>query len=184
MKKDLKYYLSLNYPVEMIQIPADEGGGFSVCIPQLGRSAFIADGDTLEEALNNLNILKEESFKRMLENSIPISEPVEEKEEEYSGKFIVRVPAELHREIAKQAKKNKISLNQYIQYILTSGLHTTTFEQLVETYCSKFDKVIQEMKSVEFNIDIKNEKLYEDYPVQQTQIFSIHQPASKYSKAV
>ena len=47
MKKDLKYYLSLNYPVEMIQIPADEGGGFSVCIPQLGRSAFIADGETL-----------------------------------------------------------------------------------------------------------------------------------------
>jgi predicted RNase H-like HicB family nuclease len=74
-KKNLKYYLSLVYPIELVQIPEDEGGGFSVSIPQLGRHAFIADGSTVEEALANLNSLKAESFQRMLSEGIEIPEP-------------------------------------------------------------------------------------------------------------
>jgi antitoxin HicB len=184
VKKDLKYYLSLNYPIEIIKIPDDEGGGFSACIPLLGRSAFIADGETVDEAINNLNLLKKESFGRMIENGIPIQEPVEEKEEPFSGKFLVRVPKELHRSIAQRAKQNNISLNQYIQYLLTTGLMNTSFEQVIESYCHKFDKVIQEMKNVEFTYDLKNEQIYEDYPTQQTKIFPIDKKVTKYPKAV
>lgn len=73
MKKNLEYYMSLNYSVELTHIPPDEGGGYSACIPKLGRSAFIADGDTIEEAVDNLNALKEESFKRMIKNGIDIA---------------------------------------------------------------------------------------------------------------
>lgn len=65
--------MSLNYSVKLIHIPPDEGGGYSACIPKLGRSAFIADGETIEEAVENMNALKEESFKRMIENCIDIA---------------------------------------------------------------------------------------------------------------
>jgi predicted RNase H-like HicB family nuclease len=71
----LHYYMSLKYPVHIYKIPEDEGGGYSVCIPQLGRSAFVGDGDSLEEALRNLEIAKEINFKSMIEKNIHIPLP-------------------------------------------------------------------------------------------------------------
>lgn len=41
-----------------------------------------------------------------------IPEPLSSKK--FSGKFVVRVPAELHRELALEAQENKISLNRYV----------------------------------------------------------------------
>lgn len=49
--------MSLKYPVEITKIQDDEGGGYSVCIPSLGRKACIADGDTVEEALKYMEVL-------------------------------------------------------------------------------------------------------------------------------
>lgn len=37
---------------------------------------------------------------------------------EYSGKLLLRIPKELHRELAKAAKDNGVSLNQYALYKL------------------------------------------------------------------
>lgn len=37
---------------------------------------------------------------------------------EYSGKLMLRIPRELHRELAEQAKANGVSLNQYAMYKL------------------------------------------------------------------
>lgn len=161
MKKDLKYYLNLNYPIEIIKIPDDEGGGYSACIPLLGRNAFISDGETIEEALNNLEITKEENFSRMLEKGIPIPEPQGQIEEEFSGKFLVRVPKELHRELVRNSNKNGISLNQYVQYIITKGLSFSTFDEISEIYCSKFEQVLTEMKKVEYEIQEKN--IYKEF---------------------
>lgn len=41
-----------------------------------------------------------------------IPEPLSSKK--FSGKFVVRVPADLHRELALEAQENKISLNRYV----------------------------------------------------------------------
>ena len=41
-----------------------------------------------------------------------IPEPLSSKK--FSGKFVVRVPAELHRELTLEAQENKISLNRYV----------------------------------------------------------------------
>ncbi len=37
---------------------------------------------------------------------------------EYSGKLMLRVPKELHKELAESAKANGVSLNQYAVYRL------------------------------------------------------------------
>ncbi|MCX8055826.1 MAG: type II toxin-antitoxin system HicB family antitoxin, partial [Ignavibacteria bacterium] len=119
MKKDLNYYMKLNYPIEIIKIPDDEGGGFEASIPLLGRNVFLADGETPDEAIKNLENVKYEWFKTYLDRGTPILEPKTEEEEEYSGRFVVRVPKELHRFLVKRAEENQVSLNNYIQYLLS-----------------------------------------------------------------
>ena len=38
---------------------------------------------------------------------------------EYSGKLLLRIPKELHQQLASDAKANGVSLNQYALYKLT-----------------------------------------------------------------
>jgi len=160
VKKDIKYYLSLNYPIEIVKIPEDEGGGYSACIPILGRNAFISDGETIEEVLKNLEIIKEENFKRMLEKGIPIPEPEEQKDEDYSGKFLVRIPKELHRELVRRANKNGTSLNQYLQYVIAKGLMSSSFDEMINSWLNKFDQTISEIKPIVYQFE--NKEFYEE----------------------
>lgn len=121
MKKDLNYYMSLPYVVELKPILVENGGGFSASIPQLGRYSLLADGDTIEEAVQNLEEIKKERFAEYIQARVTIPEP-EKEEEDYSGKFVVRLPKYLHRELALAAKFNDVSLNQFIVSVLASGV--------------------------------------------------------------
>lgn len=108
---------TLDYPVEIRAIPAELGGGYSACIPSLGRWAFFADGETPEEALEHLDEVKTALFEDMIERGkeIPAPPPLpEEVAEEYSGRLLLRLPKDLHREVAEMAEANGSSLNQYI----------------------------------------------------------------------
>ncbi|MNH44296.1 HicB family protein [compost metagenome] len=51
-----------------------------------------------------------------LEYGDPISEPVDHK---YSGKFNVRVPKTLRKQLAQEAEEEGVSLNQYVVYKLS-----------------------------------------------------------------
>ena len=121
MKNGLEYYMKLPYVIELKPIPTDQGGGVIASIPQLGRYALCADGETVEEALLNLEEIKKERFSDYLNSGIIIPGPDRE-EEEYSGKFVVRLPKYLHRELALTAKLNDVSLNQFIVSVLASGV--------------------------------------------------------------
>lgn len=120
MNKDLSYYMSLPYAIEIRRIPEDEGGGYMAGLPEIGRYALCADGDTVEEAVCELERLKEERFREYLEQGVAIPEP--EAEDEYSGRFVLRVPKYLHRELVLQARRNGSSLNQYAVSLLSAGL--------------------------------------------------------------
>ena len=50
--KDLKYYLELNYPYQITKIDEADGGGFLIEVPML--KGCMSDGETVEEAYNNL----------------------------------------------------------------------------------------------------------------------------------
>ena len=52
-----------------------------------------------------------------LENNLPI--PIPEDAEDYSGKFVVRIPKTLHKRLAVEANKEGISLNQLVLYKLS-----------------------------------------------------------------
>jgi len=52
--KDLAYYLSLDYPIEIRQSAVEEGTWIAT-IPFLGAATFMGVGDTREEALAQLD---------------------------------------------------------------------------------------------------------------------------------
>ncbi len=37
MKRDLKFYMSLDYPVEIRRLSEEDGGGYLACIPLSGE---------------------------------------------------------------------------------------------------------------------------------------------------
>lgn len=75
VKKDLNYYMSLNYDVEIIEISKKSGGGWMARIPLLGKHCCLGDGKTKEEALKNLEDIKKDLFSTYLRVGINIPEP-------------------------------------------------------------------------------------------------------------
>jgi predicted HicB family RNase H-like nuclease len=114
MTNDLSYYLSLNYPIEIIQIPESEGGGFSASVPLLGRLACVGDGETVQEAIEDLTRVKERVLKELLQNGENIPVPEDEDDASYSGRILLRLPRELHKRISKKAEGRGESINRYI----------------------------------------------------------------------
>ena len=110
MEKNLKYYMDLRYPTQITEISIEDGGGYMIEIPLL--KGCMSDGETIFEALENIKDAKMEWFTYMLENNLPIPEPVDLNK--YSGKFVVRIPKSLHRTISEQSKMEGLSLNQYV----------------------------------------------------------------------
>ena len=167
MKKDLRYYLNLDYAIEIRKIKENEGGGFSASIPLLGKYAFVGDGETIEEAIENLNIVKETLFKKYLKEGIPIPEPQEEEEKTYSGKFLLRVPVELHRFLAIEAKRNGTTLNQYLLYLLTRKSFLKSIHDDLEDVKEEIKSAFSWMKrnySLEIKEDVRTEfreKIYD-----------------------
>jgi len=74
-KKDLDYYLKLRYKIELTPTPKEWGGGWRAEIPELGRYAFVGDGETIEEALAQLEEIKRDYFEDWYKKGIEIPEP-------------------------------------------------------------------------------------------------------------
>ncbi len=117
-RRDLEYYLSLHYKIEIEPITPQEGGGFTARIPQFGSMGIVGDGETTQEALENLEESKRIVFETLLNKGESIPEP--ENIDSYSGRVLVRMPRELHAQLTKDSRSNQTSLNQYIVYLLSS----------------------------------------------------------------
>jgi antitoxin HicB len=112
--KDINYYLSLKYPIELIE--TDEG--FVAAHPDLAGCASF--GDTAAEAIDSLKEARELWLKGQVEANGVAPEP--RAEEEFSGRFVVRLPKWLHRVLDVEAKRQSCSLNTFIVSLLSLGL--------------------------------------------------------------
>ena len=106
-RKPLEYYLNLKYPVTIHAAPE---GGFVAEIEDL--PGCLAQGETLEEAYNEIEIARKLWLETTYEDGQDI--PLPRDNREYSGKFIVRVPKSLHRKLNLLAEREGTSLNQYV----------------------------------------------------------------------
>ena len=68
--------------------------------------------DTQEDALHGINNVVSEVIADMESNGEALPQPLSTKH--YSGKFIVRIPAEIHRALAVQAAEAQVSFNRYV----------------------------------------------------------------------
>lgn len=115
MKKDLDYYMSLPYRIEII--PDVEEGGFALQYPEL--PGCITCADTIDGGYALLNDAKKAWFLSCLESGIEIPEPMTA--ESYSGQFKLRIPKTLHRHLAESSREEGVSMNQYCAYLLARG---------------------------------------------------------------
>ncbi len=109
--KTLTHYMSLPYPMEIIP---DEGG-YVASIPDL--PGCMSSGTTVDEAVKGLEDAKELWIEGKLEDGQGIPEPTEI--DDYSGKFVLRIPKSLHRSLDYGARRQGTSLNQYVVHLLS-----------------------------------------------------------------
>ncbi|NRA89547.1 MAG: toxin-antitoxin system HicB family antitoxin [Simkaniaceae bacterium] len=72
--------------------------------------SFLAD--TQEEALKGITDLVHDVIKDMTDNNESIPAPFSERK--YTGKFQLRIPPELHRDLVIKSAEENVSLNRYI----------------------------------------------------------------------
>ena len=83
----------------------EEYVGLCVEFPSLSWLA-----STQEDALHGIRHVVADVVTDMLENNEAIPEPISTKN--YSGKFLIRIPPELHRRLAMEAAESGVSLNR------------------------------------------------------------------------
>jgi antitoxin HicB len=105
--RSLEYYLKLKYPVTIHLAPE---GGFVAEIEDL--PGCLAQGETLEETYKEIEIARKLWLETTYEDGQDIPFPRDDRE--YSGKFIIRVPKSLHRQLDLLAEREGVSLNQYL----------------------------------------------------------------------
>lgn len=136
--KGLDHFLGLNYPYTVEEYEEDGKRFFSLSIPDLPGCGAI--GETIEEALKNLEEAKKAWIEVCLEEGLPIPEP--ESEKEFSGKFLLRIPPRLHMKLKKLAEKDGMSLNKYISSILKEKLSNHAllgeFEKIFRAYLEEY----------------------------------------------
>ncbi len=90
-------------------------------------------GETMEKALQELELNESEWLVTAVEVGIPVPDPSIEIANEYSSKFVVRISPFVHREASEQAKKQGISLNQYVNNaIVTMNTASVTADAVKE----------------------------------------------------
>jgi len=94
--------LSLPYRLEVSPVPSAEGGGYTTCIPLLGRWAAAGDGETAAEAIADLQAPLPSLVQEWLNNGTVIPEPPGASET-LSGTLSPRLPRTLHAAIAQAA---------------------------------------------------------------------------------
>lgn len=114
MHSSLADYLSINYP---FNVQAEAEGGFVIEFPDL--PGCMTQVETSGEIFDVAQEIRELWIETAYEQGRSIPPP--EEAPEYSGKFMTRISRSLHRDLAVAAKRENVSLNQYVFQLLAQG---------------------------------------------------------------
>lgn len=105
-------------------LPADEGGGFLITLPDL--PGCMSDGETEAEAIANGRDAFMATIAALADMGRDIPSPSFNPEDivapAVSGKFVARVPRSIHARLAARAKAEGVSLNTLVLTFLAEGL--------------------------------------------------------------
>lgn len=106
------------YPFEIRPLTQEEGGGYLISFTDF--SECIADGETPEEAIRNGWDALAETMAALEEMGLPVPEPASGGSS--SGKFIQRIPKNLHARLTLRAKQEGVSMNTLVTSFLAESL--------------------------------------------------------------
>ncbi len=112
----------LEAPYSRVMIPDPETGTFMARISEF--PGCVAQGDSIEEAFQNLHEAALDWLRAALDLGQDIPEPVEE--QTYSGRVLVRLPKSVHRRAAELAEREGTSLNQFIVSAVSERIGATS----------------------------------------------------------
>lgn len=115
ISKEAKKYLELPYTYTLEREKDADGEYFVIRVNEL--SGCMSHGKTIERAYENIKDAMLGWISVCLESRNKVPTP-----ENFSGKFLVRVPSTLHKELVVRANKEGVSLNQLV---------TTAFAKLI-----------------------------------------------------
>jgi len=112
---EVKDYMKLPYTIVTRHVTDDSGAYYFATVLEL--DGCMSDGETLEEAYENIHEAMEGWIETKLEAGFPVPTPLDA--DRFSGKFVVRLPKSLHARLAVEAQREGVSLNQYTLYKLS-----------------------------------------------------------------
>lgn len=113
--KNVEYYMNLPYNYIVQPITDESGSYFYARVLELDGCQ--STGETFEEAYENLREAMEGWIETKLEGGFEVPLPV--RYDDFSGKFVVRIPKSLHYRLTIEAEQEGVSLNQYALYKLS-----------------------------------------------------------------
>ena len=116
VRKNLDFYLALNYPITIHQ---DPGGGFVAEIEDL--PGCMTQAETPDELVVSMEDAKRAWITAAYESAQDI--PLPKDIDDYKGRVLIRISRSLHRELVRSAKEQGTSLNQHISNLLAAGAH-------------------------------------------------------------
>jgi antitoxin HicB len=111
-RKSLEEYLALQYPMQVIAAPE---GGYVIIFPDLPGCM------TQVETADEIGPMAEDARRGWMESVYEHGPeiPLPTYPGEHSGRFNVRIPRSLHRQLAEGADQEGVSLNQYVTMLLS-----------------------------------------------------------------
>ncbi|MCI8833408.1 MAG: toxin-antitoxin system HicB family antitoxin [Clostridia bacterium] len=113
--KDIQEYLNLPYNYIIKPINDESGEYFYARVLELDGCQ--STGETFEEAYENLKDAMKSWIETKIESGFEVPLPIGY--DDFSGKFVVRIPKSLHYKLSLEAKQEGVSLNQYALYKLS-----------------------------------------------------------------
>jgi predicted RNase H-like HicB family nuclease len=132
-------YLALSYPLRLIP---DPDGGYVFEYPDL--AGCLGQIDDLSELAETAEDVRQLWLTTAWELGKQI--PLPSAPEEYSGKFVVRVPKSLHRRLAEAAGTEGVSLNYLVGSILATGQVAIGLSHRIDNLCDKVDALRDDVK--------------------------------------
>jgi predicted RNase H-like HicB family nuclease len=108
IKKQIEKHINMDYSFTINKDTEADGCGYYYAQTN-ELPGCIADGKTPEEALEKVQAAMYDWFETALLNGDKIPTP-----EGYSGKFSVRIPPSLHKDLVIKVKREGVSINQFI----------------------------------------------------------------------
>lgn len=118
MTRTIDEYLSLPYTVEIYRDASDGE------ITYIARVVELPGCFTQADSFDELEVMVLDAMQAWIESALEDGAPIPEPRtnDQYSGKFVVRLPRSLHRQLVTTAEREGVSLNAFVSTTLAQAV--------------------------------------------------------------